>query len=315
MDVATAVLTHSRGLKERQKVLHLAQMEPIADLNDSEDENRNQISHTFEMDVADSTDLEDGREILHTVEMEFADATESVDGKAVKEQLTILEMKTFKRNVCSLSQYDCLEETTEVDPLKIICVGGFTGGVRSKGVFIKDYLGIEPEFRIHPFSSIDFFLKRVDWRRRGNLKSHYSIVVELCEFSDMDRLSAMTRVFVQHSQGALVFWGPHNPSSLAEAVQWRQKINREVCSPIPCVLVAENVADSCVNPLQWIGPGKIFESELALDQFCKDHRFVDHFEIKSRDWESGEKSVFGQAVNCLLDEILENDKKEDKTWM
>ena len=98
MDVATAVLTHSRGLKERQKVLHLAQMEPIADLNDSEDENRNQISHTFEMDVADSTDPEDGREILHTVEMELADATESVDGKAVKEQLTILEMKTFQKN-------------------------------------------------------------------------------------------------------------------------------------------------------------------------------------------------------------------------
>ena len=312
---ATAVLTHSRGLKERQKVLHLAQMERIADLNDSEDENRNQISHTFEMDVAHSTDPEDGREILQTVEMELADATESVDGKVVKEQLTILEMKTFKRNVCSLSQYDCLEETTEVDPLKIICVGGFTGGVRSKGVFIKDYLGIKPEFRIHPFSSIDFYLKRVDWRRRGNLKSHYSIVVQLCEFSDMDRLSAMTRVFVQHSQGTLVFWGPHNPSSLAEAVQWREKINREVCSPIPCVLVTENVADSCVNPLQWIGPGKIFESELALDQFCKDHRFVDHFEIKSRRWASEEKSVFGQAVNCFLDEILENDKEEDKTWM
>ena len=82
-----------------------------------------------------------------------------------------------------------------------------------------------------------------------------------------------------------------------------KKINREVCSPIPCVLVAENVADSCVNPLEWTGQGKIFESELALDQFCKDHGSVDHFEIKSRDWGSGEKSVFGQAVNCLLDDI------------
>ena len=315
MDVATAVSTHSNGLKERQNVLHLAQMEPIAGLNDSEDKHRKQIFHTFEMEVADSTDPEDGREILHNVEMELADTTESVDGKAVKEQYTILEMKTFKRNVCSLSQYDCLEETTEVNPLKIICVGGFTGGARSKGVFIKDYLGIKPEFRIHPSSSIDFYLKRVDWQRRGKLKSHYSIVVELCEISDMDRLSAMTKVFFQHSQGALVFWGPHNPSSLAEAVQWREKINREVCSPIPCVLVAENVADSCVNPLHWIGPGKIFESELALAHFCKDHGFVDHFEIKSRDWESGEKSVFGQAVNCLLGDILENDKKEDKTWM
>ena len=64
--------------------------------------------------------------------------------------------------------------------------------------------------------------------------------------------------------------------------------------------MTENVADSCVNLLQWIGQRKIFESELALDQFYNDHGFVDHFEIKSRDWESGEKSVFGQAVNCLL---------------
>jgi len=48
----------------------------------------------------------------------------------------------------------------------------------------------------------------------------------------------------------------------------------------------------------------MFESELALDQFCKDQGFVGHFEIKSRDWVSGEKSVLGQAVSCLLDEIL-----------
>ena len=64
------------------------------------------------------------------------------------------------------------------------------------------------------------------------------------------------------------------------------------------------------EPLQWIGPGKIFESDAALDQFCKDHGFVDHFEIKSRDWISGEKSVFGQTVNCLLDEIFQSSKKE-----
>ena len=40
---------------------------------------------------------------------------------------------------------------------------------------------------------------------------------------------------------------------------------------------------------------------------------MDHFAIKSRDWESGEKSVFGQAVNCLLDEILQNKQQEVKT--
>ena len=88
MNVATAVSTHSNGLKERQNVLHLAQMEPVAGVKDSEDKHRKQIFHTFEMEVADSTDSEDGREVLHTVEMELADATESVDGKVVKEQLT-----------------------------------------------------------------------------------------------------------------------------------------------------------------------------------------------------------------------------------
>ena len=76
---------------------------------------------------------------------------------------------------------------------------------------------------------------------------------------------------------------------------------KKVCPSLPCVLITDNFVK---DPRQWIGPGKIFESQLALDQFCKDHGFVDHFEIKSRDWESGEKSVFGQAVNCLLKEII-----------
>ena len=79
---------------------------------------------------------------------------------------------------------------------------------------------------------------------------------------------------------------------------------KEVCPSIPCVLITDNFAKP-KEPLQWIGPGKMFESELVLDQFCKDQGFVGHFEIiKSRDWVSGEKSVFGQAVSCLLEEIL-----------
>ena len=214
-----------------------------------------------------------------------------------------------------MSQYDHLEEATEEDPLKIVCVGGCTGGVLSKGIFIKDYLGIKPGFRVHPFNSIDFYLKRADWRRYGGLKNYYSVVLQLSEISDLERFSAMTEVFFQHSKGAVVFWGPRHPPSLAEAVKWRTKINQEVCSPIPCVLVTENVMDTCANSVKWIGPGNIFESELALDQFCKDHRFAGHFEIRSRDWQSGEKSVFGQAVNRLLDEILQGDEKEDSTRM
>jgi len=165
------------------------------------------------------------------------------------------------------------------------------------------------------FQTVSFYLKRANWRRYGSLKNYYSVVLQLCEISDLERFSAMTKVFFQHSHGAVVFWRPRHPASLAEAVKWRTKIAQEVCSPIPCVLVTENVVDSCANSVKWIGHGGIFESELALDQFCKDNGFVGHFEITSRDWESGERSVFGQAVNCLLDEILQGDEKEDKTML
>ena len=99
------------------------------------------------------------------------------------------------------------------------------------------------------------------------------------------------------------------PSSLEGTKKWRQEV-RNYSPSIPCVLITDNVTEPGQEPLQWIGPKKIFESEVALDQFCKDHGFVDHFEIKSRDWESGEKSVFGEAVNCLLKIIFNNEQKE-----
>ena len=109
-------------------------------------------------------------------------------------------------------------------------------------------------------------------------------------------------IYSQFRIAALVFWETRNPSSLDGAIKWRENM-REFLPSISCVLVT--LTDDAVGPmqklLQWFGPGKIFKSDEALlDQFCKDRGFVDHFEIKSSDWESGEKSVFGQAVNCLL---------------
>lgn len=263
--------------------------------------------------VDDSVSLEDGKEILRIVEMELTGTTDSQDGKAFKERANTLEMKTFKTHFRCLSQEDHLEETTDKDPVKIACVGGFTGGVSNNGVFIKDYLGIKPAMRVHPFNSIDFYLKKANWRRRDSLNSYSSVVLQLSEISDVKLLSPMTKVFFRYSQGAVVFWGPRNPASLKEAEQWRTKIKQEISSAIPCVLVTENLPDDCANSLRWIGPGEIFESELKLDQFCKDHEFSDYFEITSRDWETGEKSVFGQAVNRLLDEIFDSDKIKNNT--
>ncbi|KAJ7364994.1 rab32, member RAS oncoprotein [Desmophyllum pertusum] len=140
--------------------------------------------------------------------------------------------------------------------------------------------------------------------QRSEAEKAFSIKLQLWEIAEQERFGKVNRVFLRNSRGALVFWGTRRPSSLDEAVRWRENV-KEFCPSIPCVLVTDNVAK---EPLQWIGPGKIFESEVALDEFCKDHGFVDHFEIKSRDWESGEKSVFGQAVNCLLVEIFKNQR-------
>ena len=98
----------------------------------------------------------------------------------------------------------------------------------------------------------------------------------------------MTRIFYKGNLAALVFWGTQrSPYSLEGATKWRQDIRKKL-PPIPCVLVTDNTVKP--EPLQWIGPGKIFESDVALDQFCKDHGFVDHFEIKSRDWNPVKKA-------------------------
>lgn len=217
------------------------------------------------------------------------------------------EMTTLEGNFVSARETSetatCLDAKKNELLLKIICIGGCTGGVGTKGVFIDDYLHVGPPVSTYraPLIGVKFYLKMIRWRRNEEHKP-ISIKLQLWEIAEQERFSNMLRVYFKDSLGALVFWGTRRPSSLDEALRWREKV-KEVCPSIPCVLVTDNIAK---EPLQWIGTGKIFENELALDQFCKDHGFVDHFELKSRDWESGEKSVFGQAVNCLLNEIFKN---------
>ena len=213
-----------------------------------------------------------------------------------------VEMKTFKTNVAPE------EETSDGDCLiKIICVGGMIGP-HTKGMFIKDYCQIyRPEKAyLKPILCVDFHLKIIR-KQRSEDEEPVLIRLQFWELAETKRFSNMTKVYYKGSLGAIIFWGTRNPSSLKRATEWIQDIRKYV-PPIPCVLVTDNTVKP--EPLQWIGPGKIFESQEALDQFCEDHGFVDHFEIKSRDWESGEKSVFGQAVNCLLNMILSSEHEE-----
>ena len=206
-----------------------------------------------------------------------------------------VEMKTFKTNVPPTSECD----KDQVLIIKILCLGDYTGGVGRKGVLIKDYLQVTPPVPTHlgPLIGCDFHLKTVKWKK-GEDHDPITITLQFWETGEQERLSRMTNVYYMNSHGALVFWGPGNSSSLDGAPKWLNDVNR-VCSSISCVLVTVNLSK---KPLY--GPGEKFESEMAFDQFWKDHGFVGHFEIKARDWKSGEKSVFGQAVKCLIEKIL-----------
>ncbi|XP_068733726.1 ras-related protein Rab-38-like [Montipora capricornis] len=207
-----------------------------------------------------------------------------------------VEMKTFKTNAPME-----LNSNGATELVKIICVGDYTGGLRTKSMFVNDYLQKKPPRKSYRYTiGVNFALKIIEKWQRSEEHDPIDIRLQLWEIGEQERFSQMTRVYFKHSDGALVFWGPDHPSSLGGVSKWLTDI-KKACPSIPCVLITDNTGK---EPRPWIGPGKIFESELALDQFCRDHGFVNHFEITSRDWESGERSVFGQAVNCLLNAII-----------
>ena len=244
---------------------------------------------------------------------------EEVNEKRLRTLGMEVEMTTFKTNVShEVEAKDISRKTlkqtshqmdngaTVVKPfgrlVKLFCVGSdnYPGGRDKKGVFIEDYLQVRspqaPTQCRTPTTRVRFYFKMMTWQKK-DIKLHLQIL-EIAE-SDLNAKA----FYFQFSFGALVFWEAGDPSSLEGAKKWRQNI-RQFLSSIPCVLITDNVPEPGQEPLQWIGPGKIFENDLALDQFCKDHGFVDHFEIKLRDWESGQKSVLGQAVNSLLNIIV-----------
>ncbi|CAH3189739.1 unnamed protein product [Porites evermanni] len=213
-----------------------------------------------------------------------------------------VEMKTFKTNVRSTLEYDENQRLL----IKILCLGDYTGGVDRKGVLIKDYLQVTPPapnpsiVHLGPLIGCDFHLKTIKWEKVGDHNPWpITIKLHLFEVAEQERYCThMRNVYYRDSHGALIFWGRGNSSSLDGAPKWLKDVNR-TCPSILCVLVTDNTSN---KPLY--GPGEKFENKMAFDQFWKDHGFVGHFEIKSRDWESGENSVFGQAVNCLIEKIL-----------
>ena len=247
---------------------------------------------------------------------------EEVNEERLKTLGREVEMKTFKTNVnrevttkesTHKSQTGSRQRdnagTAMVAPLvKLFCVGDYTGGRDEKGLFIEDYLQVRrplAQTKSRTLTTrVGRYFQMMRWQSKDTEESFLiKLHLQVLKIAESD-LTA-NAIYSKFRLGALVFWEAGSPSSLEGAKKWRQNI-RQFLASLPCVLITDSVIKPGQESLQWIGLEKIFENEVALDQFCKDHGFVDHFEIKSRDWESGEKSVFGQAVSCLLGEIFRN---------
>jgi len=154
-------------------------------------------------------------------------------------------MKTFKTNAAPEG------ETSKIDLLvKIVCVGGYTGGFRTKGVFIDDYRQVQPDVKScrRPVVGVDFHTMK--WQRSETEKPFLTLL-QFWEFAEHEHFSKLIRPFYRFSHGGLVFWGTRRPSSLDEAIKWRRDIRKHLPS-IPCVLITDNVAKPGQEPLQWI---------------------------------------------------------------
>ena len=209
-----------------------------------------------------------------------------------------VEMKTFKTNV--LPTLECDKDQALV--IKIICLGGYMFGVGRKGELIKDFLqGTQPA-RIGYYPPLligcDFHVKTIKCKKGDDRNPSMTIKLQFWEMA-AEGEHILLNICCRNSHGALVFWDPTCALSLDRVPKWLKDAKNKAYPSIPCVLVTVNLSK---KPLY--GPGETFESETAFDQFWKDHGFIGHFEIKFRDWQSGEDSVFGQAVNCLIEKIL-----------
>ena len=101
----------------------------------------------------------------------------------------------------------------------------------------------------------------------------------------------------RNSQGALVFWDPTGALSLDRVQKWLKDVKNK-----KSISLSINPVRSCHGQpfkeastwswrkvREWDGVWSILERSRAF---------------KFRNWESGENSVFGQAVNCLIEKIL-----------
>ena len=253
---------------------------------------------------------------LEADEIPRSDLHLKVEGQNVKGTAGTLELARQKQDVKAvddLCDNDSLQEAKKWDLLlKIICVGGYTGAVDTKGLLIRDYMRTRPVLQhSNPVVGVNFLCHGIH-RRDISLDKELSVMLQLWEIPEQERFRAMARYYYADAHGALVFWGPKRPSSLQEALACRKDI-KETSPAVPVALVTDNTRKE-----QWIGPGRTFETTEHVDEFCREHDFLAWCELTSRDWDSGEASVLGRAVHEVVAEIFKrgiSSPRTSKSWV
>ena len=183
---------------------------------------------------------------------------------------------------------------------KILCVGGYSGGW-SKGVYIEDYRSpdetISENPNNFPIIGADFSTKYL------YDKSGEEIRIVIWNLAEHERFFSMNKVHYRKSDGAIVFWSAKS-HTMESALKFKHEIT-QIVPDIPFVLVVDNVFQT---PVKWMGQGLVMGSPDDMDNFCLEHGFFAWFEMLER--AGGEKSVFGEAMSALINEITSSDKRQ-----
>ena len=236
------------------------------------------------------------------------------ENKKITEKLgSYIEMQTFKTNVkpdltmCN-SSCDRKPEVKhggqlgEYKVVKLVCCGDFSGNW-SKQVYINDYTATRPPAKDDNGICLaaECYSKCLD-RRCKLSNTDYTIKLQIWETGEYGRFLNIFRTYFKEATAAIVFWGARS-GSFRSALKWKEAITNATKNDVPVVLIVDNVTRSG-PPVSWLGSGMLVNSSEAMDEFCVEHGFIAWFEMRSRDWESGEKSVFGQAVSRVVDEAM-----------
>ena len=128
------------------------------------------------------------------------------------------------------------------------------------------------------------------------------IRIKICNLPENERYFPTNRLFSKNSDGAIVFWGARS-DTIKRALKYKREIT-EVKSNIPVVLVVDNVFQT---PARRFGHGLVINLVIEeMDNFCLENGFFAWFEMLKRG--AGEKSVFGEAMSALINEIIARNK-------